>query len=423
MSVLQPGLVIAERYRLERKLGEGAMGAVWLGRHVSLENPVALKLIHAETAQNPQARARFEREAVIAAKIRSAHVVRVIDHGHHRELPFLVMEYLEGESLRDRLGSRTRLGLAATAHIVKHVCRALSAAHDVGLVHRDIKPENLFIVSADDGEEIVKVLDFGVAKVTDDLGAVTVAPTRTGTLIGTPYYVSPEQARGLKTVGPASDLWSLAVVAFECLTGQRPFTGAAMGPLIAKILQSTSAPRPSLFLSSLPPEIDEWFARALARDIAVRFPSAKEMWRAFSIAAGTADSQEMAPMALGAQPHEPIVADAIATVALEPEAASQLAATAILPEPATAAEPPPATPFERAPSRPEPAPSPPERARSSEPAPSPPEGAPSPPARRGRLGLVVGLAVAILAVAGAVAMWLSSTRVGSGAAPPAASGH
>ncbi|WP_437799004.1 serine/threonine-protein kinase [Sorangium sp. So ce693] len=287
------GQRIAGKYRLARLLGRGGMGSVWLAEHLSLRTPVAIKLIDVEAAKNATARARFDREAQIAARIRSAHVVKVLDHGLTDDgLPYIAMECLAGESLRDRLSARRRLTPAETAKIVSHICRALSRAHEVGLVHRDIKPENIFIAREDDGE-IVKILDFGVAKVTDALAITGMDPTRTGALLGTPYYMSPEQAKGLKSVDYRSDLWSLGVVVFECLTGARPFTAPALGPLIAKIL---GTPPPALSAAApgagIPVEVEAWMRKALAVEPDARFASARELSEAFMVASGVADSMD-----------------------------------------------------------------------------------------------------------------------------------
>jgi serine/threonine protein kinase len=285
------GQIIQNRYRLDRLIGKGGMGSVWLAEHLSLHTPVAIKLIDSEAAKNPNARARFDREAQVAARIRSAHVVKVLDHGVTDDgQPYIAMECLAGESLRDRLTLRGRLSPAETGKVVSHVGRALVRAHEAGLVHRDLKPENIFIAREDD-QEIVKILDFGVAKVADSLAVSGMDPTRTGALLGTPYYMSPEQAQGLKSVDFRSDLWSLAVVAFECLTGKRPFTAPALGPLIGKIL---GAPLPVLSHAApdagLPADLDAWMAQALARDPAARFGSAKDLADSFLLAAGVADT-------------------------------------------------------------------------------------------------------------------------------------
>ena len=287
------GQIISGKYRLIRVLGKGGMGTVWLAQHMSLHTPVAIKLIDSEAAKNPLARSRFDREAQLAARIRSAHVVKVLDHGVTDDgLPYIAMECLAGESLRERLTARGRLTPAETATVVSHVCRALARAHDAGLVHRDLKPENIVMAHEDDAE-IVKILDFGVAKATDILSATGMDPTRTGTLLGTPYYMSPEQAQGLKSVDFRSDLWSLGVVVYECLTAKRPFTAPALGVLIAKIL---GAPPPTLAQAApdanIVPEIEAWMRKALSRDPGARFASAKELSEAFMVAAGTLDTMD-----------------------------------------------------------------------------------------------------------------------------------
>jgi serine/threonine-protein kinase len=321
------GDVIADRYRLEEKLGTGAMGSVWRASHISLESTVAIKIIRESAARNPRSLARFEREAVLAARIDSAHVVRVIDHGHHDGLPFIVMDHLQGEDLRARLERLGVLDVASTADIVRDACRALTAAHAVGLVHRDIKPENIFLTrGAYQDEERAVVLDFGVAKATDTLAEV--GPTQTGALIGTPYYLSPEQAQGLKTVGPAADQWALAVVAFECLTGQRPFSAPSMATLIASITEG-HIPVPSQLSSGLPPSLDAWFVRAFCRDPAGRFSGPEELGRTFEAAVRGTSPEAAPPAALPreAAAHTLVLTDSAETLALD-----DAAKTMVLPE-------------------------------------------------------------------------------------------
>lgn len=302
------GRVIADRYRLIELLGQGGMGSVWLAEHTTLKTAVAVKLIHSEIGKLPQPRARFLREAQLAARIKSAHVVQVYDHGVTSDgQPYIAMERLVGESLRDRLLERTTLSRAETARIVSHVCRALTRAHEAGLVHRDLKPENIFLSPEAEGEgEIAKVLDFGVAKATDALGDSGVDPTRTGALLGTPFYMSPEQAQGLKTLDHRTDLWAMGVVVFECLTGVRPFSADALGALIAHILIGP-IPSPSLAAPGQSREIDAWMARALVRDPAARFQSAKELAEAFMIAAGTTDSHghDQSTRNVNVEPNDP----------------------------------------------------------------------------------------------------------------------
>jgi serine/threonine-protein kinase len=283
------GQVISNRYRLLRQIGKGGMGSVWLAEHTALKSEVAVKLIASDLGRMSQVRARFLREAQLAARIKSAHVTQVHDYGVGDDgQPYIAMEYLVGMTLRDRLDHQSRLTRAQTARVVSHVCRALSRAHEAGLIHRDLKPENIFIVTESD-DEIIKVLDFGVAKAADALADSGIDPTRTGAIVGTPFYMSPEQAQGLKTVDRRTDFWALGVVVFECLTGSRPFAAEALGPLIAKVL-TAPIPPPSALSPDATPEIDAWMSRALARDPAARFSSAQELAESFMIAAGTAES-------------------------------------------------------------------------------------------------------------------------------------
>jgi serine/threonine protein kinase len=195
------GSIVAERYQLERPLRQGGMGAVWLAHHVALRIPCAVKFIHA-TTDAPEARARFEREAIAAAQLRSPHVVQILDHGVWHGMPYIAMELLEGEDLRTRLHRVGRLPPAEVHAIITQIARALAKAHGNGLVHRDLKPANVFLVP-DDDREIAKVLDFGVAKTTAPPGAASMSTdgeTKTGAILGTPFYMSPEQARGNKSV-------------------------------------------------------------------------------------------------------------------------------------------------------------------------------------------------------------------------------
>ena len=267
------GDVLSGRYRLVAPLGQGGMGAVWRAEHVTLGSPVAVKLIHAETASSPDAQARFLREAQAAAALRSPHVVTVLDSGVEDGVPFIAMELLEGESLAQRLARTGALSAADTERIVTHVARAIQRAHEAGIVHRDLKPDNVFLVKNAD-EEIAKVLDFGIAKTAEGFGEASAA-THTGAVLGSPHYMSPEQARGTRAVDHRSDLWALGVIAFQCLTGRRPFEGAVLGDLLLKIC-AEPIPVPST-IAPVPPGFDAWFARATERDPNRRFQSAWEM--------------------------------------------------------------------------------------------------------------------------------------------------
>jgi serine/threonine-protein kinase len=201
--------------------------------------------------------------------------VQILDYGlHDGTTPYIAMEYLEGQSLADRLERIGALPLAQVSLIVTHTARAMTRAHEEGIVHRDIKPENIFLVPNED-EEIAKVLDFGIAKVTKRLSQGISETTRVGQLLGSPNYMSPEQCEGNLPVDYRTDLWSLAVIAFECVTGRMAFSSEALGELMLSIARGPM-PVPSA-VSDVPPGFDAWFARAAARDPAQRFQSAREM--------------------------------------------------------------------------------------------------------------------------------------------------
>ena len=281
------GQIIGGRYRLEATIGRGTMGSVWRAEHLTLGAPVAVKLVSADAANVPEARARFDREARLAARVRSAHVVRVLDYGVENDEPFLVMEWLDGESLRARLKQRGRLSLPDVGRMATHVGRALAAAHHLGLVHRDVKPDNVFVVPGEfGGPETYKVLDFGVAKVSDQLGFGDFQ-TKTGALVGTPYYMSPEQAGGSRQVDFRADLWALTVTCFECVIGRRPFQDSSLGGLIRKLI-AAPIPLPSVVAPELglPSNLDVFVQRGLSRDPAGRYAHAMEAAQAFCWAAG-----------------------------------------------------------------------------------------------------------------------------------------
>jgi serine/threonine protein kinase len=280
---LVEGTMVADRFRLVRPLGQGGMGAVWVAHHISLDIPCAIKFLHNDAAEAPEMRARFEREAKSAAQFRSPHVVQIIDHGTWLDTPYIVMEYLEGEDLAHRLRSAGRLDAHTTVVIAGQVARALNKAHAAGLVHRDLKPANIFLVH-DEDREIAKVLDFGIAKSGAANLVVSENKTKTGAMLGTPYYMSPEQAQGTKKLDHRSDLWSLAVVIFQCITGKLPFESDALGDLLIKIIIEP-LPVPSE-VAPVPPGFDAWWARAVARDPAKRFQTAKELVEALALALG-----------------------------------------------------------------------------------------------------------------------------------------
>jgi serine/threonine-protein kinase len=280
---LAANVVIADRFRLTRLLGQGGMGSVWLATHLALDIPCAVKFIEGEIAQLPEAQARFEREAKAAAQLRSPHVVQILDHGVFQGTPYIAMELLDGEDFGKRLQRVGRMPPNDVLRIVGQVCRALTKAHSVGIVHRDLKPDNIFLVP-DDDREIAKVLDFGIAKATGSVG-IDGSNTKTGAMLGTPYYMSPEQAQGIKAVDARSDLWSLAVIVFQALTGKLPFESEALGDLLVRIIVAP-VPMPSQFASDLPQSFDRWWEKASQRDPAGRFQSAREFGDALAVAFG-----------------------------------------------------------------------------------------------------------------------------------------
>jgi len=280
--------LVAGKYEILRLIGRGGMGSVWEARHVSLGTKVAIKFVEVEHAKNAEARDRFQNEARAAASIQSKHAIKVYDHGLLEDgRPYIVMEMLIGEPLDSRIALLGTLPIQETARMVMQVARALQQAHDAGITHRDLKPENIFLVrNPDDDDEMAKVLDFGIAKLTDASHALAVSSsTKTGVLMGTPYYMSPEQARGLKTLDYRSDLWALGVIVFRCVTGALPFKGEALGDLLVKICASP-VPAPSSVLPGLSAQLDAWMVRALQREPQDRFQSATEMAESLAMVAG-----------------------------------------------------------------------------------------------------------------------------------------
>jgi predicted Ser/Thr protein kinase len=267
---IRPGALIAERFVLEHQLGRGSMGSVWLARHRELEMPVALKFMDAELLRSPELLARFSHEARAAAQIKSPHVIGVLDYGVEDGRPYIAMEYLEGEDLGRALERHGRLAAPVVLRVVQHAARGLARAHAAGVVHRDVKPENLFLTSDESHEFLLKILDFGVAKL-----SAAVRRTTYGQVLGSPVYMSPEQAKGVEIDG-RSDLFSLGVVAYQCLTGHLPFEGSTFADVVAALLTARPVP-PSRRVLGLPASLDAWVDKALRREPSERFQFAAEM--------------------------------------------------------------------------------------------------------------------------------------------------
>ncbi len=272
------GSLIAERYRVLKKLGEGGMGAVYLGEHVKMGLKVAIKIISHAMAEDVAAIARFNREARNAARIKHPNVCSVTDFGETADgMVFLVMEYVEGESLTALLHQTGPLPVARTARIFAQCCEALQAAHDLNIVHRDLKPDNIMVSRNRDGTDQVKIVDFGIAKAMMANEGQTV--TKTGHIIGTPEYMSPEQVSGEKLDG-RSDTYSLALVLFRMLTGELPFVAdTPQASLVNRLVHEPLSLAEAAPQLKLPHKLQELMDRALSRTPEGRFPNVVEFGR------------------------------------------------------------------------------------------------------------------------------------------------
>jgi eukaryotic-like serine/threonine-protein kinase len=268
------GTLIAGRYRLGKHLSKGAFGQVWRAEDRTRGGEVALKVI---PRLGPQLWERFRREAAIADKLRGPHFAMPFDYGETADLAYFAMELLEGEDLARRLDREGRLPQDVCIQLVHELAAGVDLAHRVGVVHRDLKPKNIFLFAGAGGAS-VKILDFGIAK----HAALAARVTRTGILLGTPHYMSPEQIADVRHVDHCSDLWALGAIAYRCLAGRRPFEGE-LSELLYRITHGPFTP-PSRLLPGLAPAVDAFFERALAKEPRARFESAEALSRALGAA-------------------------------------------------------------------------------------------------------------------------------------------
>ncbi|MCA9666530.1 MAG: serine/threonine protein kinase [Myxococcales bacterium] len=280
------GSVLADTFRLERVIGEGGWGAVFEASHMRLRRRFAIKLLYPEVAAEPEALARFRREAMVTSELGHPHIVEVIDFNHTKEgSPYIVMELLQGEDLHDRLKREKRLPLVQVNRLLGQMASALQVAHESSVVHRDLKPRNVFLARIGHKVDVVKVLDFGISKVLD---AATRLTTADAMVMGTPSYMAPEQAEGrAQDVSAASDIFALGAMVFKMLTGRPPFVAGSVPQLLDQIL-NRPAPKVHELVGGVPPEVSEVVDVALRKRPEERHPTVAVFQRAFRRAAGEA---------------------------------------------------------------------------------------------------------------------------------------
>ena len=293
-SKIPVGTVLAGKYQVTREIGRGGMAAVYEAEQLGLGKKVAIKVLAQELAHSNIVVERFFREARAAASVRSPYIVDVYDSGRLEDgRPFIAMEFLDGESLYDRMARIRLIDPQTTVRVITQCAKGLMKAHKAGIVHRDLKPENIFLVKNEEGDETAKILDFGLAKFYSPVenDAKTARLTREGAVFGTPAYMSPEQVKGQGNVDHRADLWALGCMAFECLIG-RPVWNTDQGVALTFAAIATGPiPVPSQIRPDLPATFDVWFEKALKRDPAERYQSAKELAEALANAFRGASSK------------------------------------------------------------------------------------------------------------------------------------
>ncbi|MFO0737402.1 MAG: serine/threonine-protein kinase [Labilithrix sp.] len=273
----ETGEMLEGKYRVERVVGEGAWGEVLEATNVRIKRRVAIKILRQQYASNPAMVQRFEREALASTHIESQHVVQIFDAGVLADgRPYMVMEFLVGEDLGKRIDKapKNRIPLLESIGFTIQAARGLAAAHQANIFHRDMKPSNIVIAKTKTGREVAKIVDFGISKLLNDQEGMS--NTQTGTIMGSPVYMSPEQARGSKNTDHRSDIYSLGVVLYECVTGRTPFVADSFNELLFKIALE-EAPTPKSLRPDIDQELNDIIMKAIARDPDQRFQKAEDL--------------------------------------------------------------------------------------------------------------------------------------------------
>jgi serine/threonine-protein kinase len=302
-----PGDVVGGKYVIDRLLGQGGMGAVFVAHQEQLNRRVAIKFLLPEVAVHPEARARFEREARSAASLQSDHVCKVHDVGQlDSGTPYMVIELLEGEDLASVLEKNGPLPIAKAVKVILDACDAIGEAHSLGIIHRDLKPANLFLSRKPSGATTTKVLDFGISK------AATTAQggslTATSAVMGSPLYMSPEQLREMKTVDGRADIWSLAITLYELVTGTTPFEAQTMADISSRILTTEPAPMRAL-RPDVPVALDVVVRQCLVKDVAGRLATVQELVEALQSITPPPDASDPSVFSRRSAPSLPSISE------------------------------------------------------------------------------------------------------------------
>lgn len=303
------GQLVADRYRLKAIIGEGGMGIVYEGIHEKLGSKIAVKFLRTDFNLSDETFKRFENEARIAASLGHKNIVHILDMGTYEDIPYFVMEFLEGEPLDEIIEDKGTLTTSQTVDITIPILEALNAVHYKGIIHRDLKPENVIIVPQPGGGELVKILDFGICRLQSD-ACSAMRVTKTGSVFGTPYYMSPEQAEGRRDIDPRADLYSVGAMLYKMLTGRTPFVGENYNTVIVNIINKDPPP-PRKWNMEIPRDMENVIMKALARNRDKRFLDALEFIEALELFASVPLTRERRSSALSEteEKKEPVPSD------------------------------------------------------------------------------------------------------------------